>query len=117
MAPLPKYNTTIEEVHHIEKLDAPSGTAISLANDIINETNYDNWNLQTPKQNEIGIVAKRIENVPGTHYINYESEVDSIQITHTAHTRAGFALGAVIAAEFVANKQGVFTMKDVLNIS
>lgn len=117
MTQLPKYNTTIEEVHHIEKLDAPSGTAISLANDIINETNYDNWSLESPKQNEIGIVAKRIENVPGTHSINYNSEVDSIQIKHTAHSRTGFALGAIIAAEFVYNKQGLFTMKDVLNIS
>ena len=117
MAQLPQYKATMEEVHHTEKLDAPSGTAISLANDIINETHYTDWALESPKQNEIGIVAKRIENVPGTHYINYTSEVDSIQINHTAHTRAGFALGAVIAAEFVYNKRGVFTMKDVLNIS
>ena len=117
MAQLPQYKATMEEVHHTEKLDAPSGTAISLANDIINETHYTDWALESPKQNEIGIVAKRIENVPGTHYIKYTSEVDSIQINHTAHTRAGFALGAVIAAEFVYNKRGVFTMKDVLNIS
>ncbi len=117
MARLPQYKTSMEEVHHIEKLDAPSGTAISLANDIINETNYDNWVLESPKKNDIGIVAKRIENVPGTHVVNYDSQVDSIQIRHTAHSRAGFALGAVIAAEFVMNKRGVFTMKDVLNIS
>jgi len=117
MARLPQYSAGIEEIHHTEKLDAPSGTAISLANDIINETNYDNWVLESPKQNEIGILAKRSENVPGTHVVNYDSEIDSIQIKHTAHSRAGFALGAVIAAEFVLNRQGVFTMKDVLNIS
>lgn len=117
MARLPQYNAGIEEIHHIEKLDAPSGTAISLANDIINETNYDNWVLESPKQNEITILAKRTKNVPGTHTINYDSEVDSIQIKHTAHSRAGFALGAIIAAEFICKKQGIFTMKDVLNIS
>ena len=72
--------------------------------------------MDTPKLNEIPIVAKRIENVPGTHHINYESEVDSIQIKHTAHSRQGFALGAVIAAEWIVSKTGVFTMKDVLNI-
>lgn len=114
---LPQYKTSIEEIHHTQKLDAPSGTAITLAEAIIDETNYKNWTLDTPKQDEIGILAKRIENVPGTHEINYESTVDSIQIKHTAHSRQGFALGAVIAAEYVHDKKGVFTMKDVLNIS
>jgi 4-hydroxy-tetrahydrodipicolinate reductase len=114
---LPQYKTSIEEIHHTQKLDAPSGTAITLAEGIIETTDYKNWSLDAPKQNEIGILAKRIENVPGTHEINYDSEVDSIQIKHTAHSRQGFALGAVIAAEYVHDKQGVFTMKDVLNIS
>ncbi|OUS00063.1 4-hydroxy-tetrahydrodipicolinate reductase [Flavobacteriales bacterium 33_180_T64] len=114
---LPEYKTSIEEIHHTQKLDAPSGTAITLAEDIIKETDYKNWTLDSPKQNEIGIFAKRIENVPGTHEVNYDSEVDSIQITHTAHNRQGFALGAVIAAEYVHDKKGIFTMKDVLNIS
>ncbi|WP_047546522.1 4-hydroxy-tetrahydrodipicolinate reductase [Psychroserpens sp. Hel_I_66] len=117
MAKLPQYKVDVEEIHHTQKLDAPSGTAITLAKDIIESTNYENWTLDTPKPNEIGITAKRIEHVPGTHDINYKSEVDSIQITHTAHSRKGFALGAVIAAEFIHDKKGVFTMKDVLNIN
>lgn len=114
---LPQYKASIEEIHHTQKLDAPSGTAITLAESIIEQTDYKNWTLDTPKQKEIGILAKRIENVPGTHEINYDSEIDSIQIKHTAHSRQGFALGAVIAAEFVHDKKGIFTMKDVLNIS
>nr|WP_321226437.1 4-hydroxy-tetrahydrodipicolinate reductase [uncultured Psychroserpens sp.] len=117
MEKLPQYKVNIEEIHHTQKLDAPSGTAITLAKGIIDETNYEKWTLNTPKQNEIGILAKRIENVPGTHDVNYDSAVDSIQIKHTAHSRQGFALGAVIAAEYVHDKKGVFTMKDVLNIS
>jgi len=114
---LPQYKASIEEIHHTQKLDAPSGTAITLAEDIIKHTHYKNWTLDSPKQNEIGIFAKRVENVPGTHEVNYESQVDSIQIKHTAHSRQGFALGAVIAAEFVHDKTGVFTMKDVLRIN
>ncbi|MDG5491518.1 4-hydroxy-tetrahydrodipicolinate reductase [Psychroserpens sp. SPM9] len=117
MAKLPEYTASMEEIHHTEKLDAPSGTAITLAETIIERSNYKKWTLDAPKQNEIGILAKRIENVPGTHEVNYNSEVDSIQIKHTAHSRKGFALGAVIAAEFIHDKKGIFTMKDVLNIS
>lgn len=113
----PQYKVSMEEIHHTQKLDAPSGTAISLAKDIIEHSDYKNWTMDAPKQNEIGIFAKRIENVPGTHEINYASEVDSIQIKHIAHNRQGFALGAVIAAEYVHGKKGIFTMKDVLNIS
>lgn len=116
MKDLPQYDVTIEEIHHTQKLDAPSGTAISLAEQIINQSDYKNWTLETPKPNEIGILAKRIENVPGTHEINYKSEVDCISIKHTAHSREGFALGAVIAAEWIYDKTGVYTMKDVLNI-
>ncbi|WP_435413536.1 4-hydroxy-tetrahydrodipicolinate reductase [Psychroserpens mesophilus] len=116
MTGLPQYDVNIEEIHHTQKLDAPSGTAITLAEQIMNQLDYKNWTLETPKPKEIGILAKRIENVPGTHEINYESEVDTISIKHTAHSREGFALGAVIAAEWIHDKTGVYTMKDVLNI-
>ena len=116
MKGLPQYKVSIEEIHHTQKLDAPSGTAISLANDIISQSDYTNWTLEHPKSSELPIVAKRIENVQGTHEITYESVVDSIQIKHTAHSREGFALGAVVAAEWLQHKKGVFTMKDVLNI-
>jgi 4-hydroxy-tetrahydrodipicolinate reductase len=116
MAALDQYKVRMEETHHTQKLDAPSGTAITLANGIIAETSYKKWTLDTPKADEIGIVAKRIENVPGTHEIVYESKVDTIEIKHTAHSREGFALGAVIAAEWIIGKKGVFSMKDVLNI-
>ena len=114
MANLKQYNVSMEEIHHTQKLDAPSGTAITLAEGIIKNTNYANWTLETPISNEIHIDAKRIENVPGTHSIFYDSEVDQIEIKHTAHSREGFALGAVIAAEWIVGKKGVFTMKDVL---
>ncbi|MEZ4852670.1 4-hydroxy-tetrahydrodipicolinate reductase [Flavobacterium sp.] len=114
MANLEQYNVSMEEIHHTQKLDAPSGTAISLANGIIKNTDYANWTLETAKKNEIHIDAKRIENVPGTHSVFYDSEVDQIEIKHTAHSREGFALGAVIAAEWILGKKGVFTMKDVL---
>lgn len=117
MSKLSQYNIDIEEIHHTQKLDAPSGTAISLANDIIEEhSKYNRWALDEKTEGSIPITAKRIENVPGTHTINYESEVDSISIKHTAHSRDGFALGAVIAAEWILGKTGVFSMKDVLNI-
>lgn len=116
MRGLPQYQVSIEEIHHTQKLDAPSGTAITLANTIIEQSEYSQWTLDSPKANELPITAKRIENVPGTHEITYESTVDSIQIKHTAHSREGFALGAVVAAEWLLGKKGVFTMKDVLNI-
>ena len=116
MANLKQYNVSMEEIHHTQKLDAPSGTAITLAEGIIKNTNYANWTLETPISNEIHIDAKRIENVPGTHSIFYDSEVDQIEIKHTAHSREGFALGAVIAAEWLTGKKGVFTMKDVLGL-
>ncbi len=117
MSTLDQYKVSVEETHHTQKLDAPSGTAITLANGIIEETMYKGWTLDAPKSDEIGIVAKRIENVPGIHEITYESNVDKIQIKHSAYSREGFALGAVIAAEWVVGKKGVFTMKDVLNIN
>jgi 4-hydroxy-tetrahydrodipicolinate reductase len=116
MSGFPEYSTEIEEIHHTQKLDAPSGTAITLAEQIIKNTDYKNWTLGQPKSNEIHIEAKRIEGVPGTHEITYNSEIDAISIKHTAHSRQGFAMGAVIAAEWIKDKKGVFTMKDVLNI-
>lgn len=116
MKNLGQYKVSMEEIHHTQKLDAPSGTAITLAEGIINNSNYTNWTLDTPKENEIKIEAKRIGTVPGTHSIFYDSPVDQIEIKHTAHNREGFALGSVVAAEWLIGKKGVFTMKDVLNI-
>ncbi|CAM3707672.1 4-hydroxy-tetrahydrodipicolinate reductase [Flavobacterium chungbukense] len=110
------YKVSMEEIHHIHKLDAPSGTAISLAQGVIQNSNYDEWTLEDAKNDQIHIEAKRIGEVPGTHTVNYDSAIDSIEIKHTAHNREGFALGAVIAAEWLAGKQGIFTMKDVLNL-
>jgi 4-hydroxy-tetrahydrodipicolinate reductase len=116
MSNLKQYKVSMEEIHHTQKLDAPSGTAISLAKDIIDNSDYTSWTLNNPTENDILIDAKRIENVPGTHSIFYDSSVDQIEIKHTAHNREGFALGAVVAAEWLVNKKGVFTMKDVLNL-
>lgn len=116
MSKFDAYTVEIEEIHHTQKLDSPSGTAISLANGVIENSNYKNWTLENPMTTDILIDAKRIENVPGTHSVTYNSEIDSIEIKHVAHNREGFALGAVIAAEWILDKKGVFTMKDVLNI-
>jgi len=117
MSNLKQYQVDLEEIHHTQKLDAPSGTAISLAEGIIDNTNYKNWVLGDSKEaNTIAIESKRIEAVPGTHHVNYTSNVDTISVSHTAHSRQGFALGAVIAAEWIIGKTGVFTMNDVLNI-
>jgi 4-hydroxy-tetrahydrodipicolinate reductase len=111
------YNISMEEIHHTKKLDAPSGTAITLAEGIIENTSKNNWELgEKASEENIPIVAKRIPEVPGTHSVWYDSEVDTIEIKHTAHSRKGFALGAVIAAEWISDKTGVFSMKDVLNI-
>jgi len=117
MNTLEQYNISLEEIHHTQKLDTPSGTAISLAEGIIKNSDKTAWKLDnTSQNNEIPIVAKRVDDVPGTHTIDYTSEVDSIKIKHIAHNRNGFALGAVIAAEWIINKKGVFTMKDVLGL-
>ncbi len=114
---LSDYNITMEEIHHTKKLDAPSGTAITLAEGIIENSEMSNWELDGEVSDvSIPITSKRIPDVPGTHTIDYSSEVDSIEIKHTAHSRKGFALGAVVAAEWIQNKKGVFSMRDVLNI-
>ena len=116
MQDLPEYNTSLEETHHTQKLDAPSGTAITLAEDIIKNSKYGTWTLDAASPKALHINSKRIDTVPGTHEVTYTSLVDTIEIKHTAHNREGFALGAVIAAEWIADKKGVFSMKDVLNI-
>jgi 4-hydroxy-tetrahydrodipicolinate reductase len=117
MANLRDYHISLEEIHHTQKLDAPSGTAITLAESIIKNTPYNSWELDATKEHVLPIKAIREADVPGTHSINYESHVDSIEITHTAHNREGFALGALTAAEWIIGKHGVFSMKDVLHIA
>ena len=117
MANYSDYNVGVEEIHHTQKLDAPSGTAITLANQILENFNKEKWVLGvTDNKKELPIIAKRIENVAGTHQIKYESDIDEIEIIHKAKNRKGFALGAVIAAEWLVNKKGVFTMQDVLGM-
>ncbi len=116
MSKFGSYSVEMEEIHHTQKLDAPSGTAISLAKGVIENSDYTNWTLEEAKENQIHIEAVRTENVPGTHTVTYNSEVDTIEIKHTAHNRDGFALGAVIAAEWIVGKHGIFTMKDVLEL-
>ena len=116
MSKFDSYKVEMEEIHHTQKLDAPSGTAISLAKGVIENSSYTNWTLEKPEADQIHIEAKRIGTVPGTHTVTYNSVVDAIEIKHTAHNREGFALGAVIAAEWIIGKQGIFTMKDVLDL-
>ena len=114
MANYTDYDVEVKEIHHIQKLDAPSGTAITLANQILENFNKEKWVLGvTDNNNELPIIAKRIENVAGTHHVKYENDIDEIEIIHKAKNRNGFALGAVIAAEWILNKKGVFTMTDV----
>lgn len=116
MAKFNQYNVSMEEIHHTQKLDKPSGTAISLANSIINHTDKNSWSIENPLKDDLFIDVKRVDNVPGTHTIFYTSTVDTIEIKHTAHNRDGFAFGAIIAAEWIVGKTGVFTMKDVLGL-
>jgi len=114
----PEYSISIEEIHHTQKKDAPSGTAITLAEGIINNNhNKEKWVLgETANNAELSVTSKRIDPAPGTHIINYNSPIDSIEIKHTAHSRVGFASGAVLAAEFLKGKKGIYGMKDVLSI-
>lgn len=116
MAKFKEYNVEMEEIHHTQKLDKPSGTAISLANSIINHTQKNSWSIENPAKEDLFIDVKRIDAVPGTHSVFYSSAVDTIEIKHTAHSRDGFAFGAIIAAEWIIGKTGVFTMKDVLDL-
>ncbi|KKN99855.1 hypothetical protein LCGC14_0132760 [marine sediment metagenome] len=116
MQNLPEYKVSLEEIHHTQKLDAPSGTAITLAEGVIANSNYSEWKLDNSSDTSLPITSKRIGKVPGTHSVAYDSVVDSISIKHTANNREGFALGAVTAAEWIIGKSGVFTMRDVLNL-
>jgi len=118
MSHFPDYSAEIEETHHTQKLDAPSGTAITLAEGLIGEIpRIEKWEL-AEKQNSafLPIRAIRRDSVPGTHSVKYSSEIDDIEIIHTAHNRKGFALGAVMAAEYIHDKKGIFSMKDLLKI-
>ncbi len=111
-----EYNVSIEEIHHTQKKDAPSGTAITTAEVLMSALDQkNNWSLDEEKnENSIAIKAHRIENVPGTHEVDFSSAIDTIKIEHIAHNRQGFATGAVKAAEWILHKKGVFTMQDML---
>ena len=113
-----QYDVRIEETHHIHKRDSPSGTAITLAEGIIeNLDSKAKWNeTETPASDELGITAFRRDEVPGIHTIIYESNVDTISMTHDAKSREGFALGAVVAAEFLCGKKGFYTMDDLMKL-
>lgn len=112
------YDVSLEEIHHTQKKDAPSGTAITLAEQVLQSiTSKKQWtNEESTKKEDLIITSKRIDPAPGTHSIKYHSEIDDIEIIHTAHSRKGFAGGAVAAAEFIAGKKGIYTMKDVLGL-
>lgn len=114
----PEYEVSMEETHHAHKKDSPSGTAITIAERILeNLHRKKTWvNTQPHDTNELSITAHRSEEVPGTHIVKYSSEIDDIELTHTAHNRDGFALGAVVAAEFIKDKKGIFNMKDILGL-
>jgi 4-hydroxy-tetrahydrodipicolinate reductase len=116
MNPLNDYEISIKEIHHVHKLDAPSGTAITLANDLIaNVDRKKKWELnQAGDPSVVKITAVREDEVPGTHIVTCESEVDTIEITHLAKSRRGLALGAILAAEFIKGKKGVFSMQDMM---
>ncbi len=112
----PEYNVSVEETHHTQKKDAPSGTAITILEQILdNLKRKETWSLETGGQgSEVAVVAHRVEHVPGTHNVKYTSAIDEIEIMHTAHSRDGFAYGAVLAAEYIQHRKGNFTMRDVL---
>lgn len=121
IAPYNEYNVAVEEIHHTQKLDYPSGTALTLTDGIIqNHTAYTTWNTalnETPetKENSIPVKAVREENIPGTHSVSYASDIDTLKIEHVANNRVGFALGSVIAAEWIANRKGIYTFRDILD--
>ena len=117
MDKFPEYKIYLEETHHIHKLDKPSGTAITIANDILqNHSGYDYWMLDKDKDRTIPIKSLRRGEVPGDHSVVYKSSVDEIKISHSAYNRKGFAMGAIKAAEFLYNKNGIFGMSDLLKI-
>lgn len=121
MRNLNDYKLSIEEIHHTKKLDKPSGTAITLAENIIEQSSKENWKLleddnaqNTSDEAYIPITAKRLKDVKGTHTVKYSSDIDTIEIEHKAFSREGFAQGAILAAQYIHDKKGVFTMKEVL---
>jgi len=116
MAAHPDYTVTMREIHHTQKKDAPSGTAITLAEQILKEIpSLQHWvNRPAQETGELAILSERLDPAPGTHEVKYHSAIDDIEIIHTAHSREGFAGGAVLAAEFIQGKKGIFSMKDVL---
>jgi len=120
MNAFPEYKAEIEEIHHIHKLDAPSGTGITLAEGILkNHEAYNEWTLDDTNENQAGklpIIAKRIGEVPGTHIIRYHSPIDDIEISHIAKGREGFASGAILAAEWLIGKKGIFGMRDLMKL-
>ena len=118
MALHPEYAVTLEEIHHTQKKDAPSGTAITLAEQVMeNIPGKKKWvNAPASNEEELSIFSKRIDPAPGTHTVKYSSPIDDIEIIHTAHNRKGFATGAVLAAEFIKGKKGIFSMKEVLGL-
>lgn len=118
MAAHSEYDVSIEEIHHIQKKDAPSGTAITLAEDILEKIPFKKKWVNQPAAHaaQLSIISERINNVPGTHKVKYNSEADAIELVHTARSRKGFAEGALKAAEFLYGKKGIFTMKDVLGL-
>ena len=116
MAQWKEYDVSIEEIHHLEKKDAPSGTAITIAEGILKYNDKNNWKLNSREQDSLNITAKREEDVKGTHKVSYNSSIDTISFIHEAHNREGFAKGAILAAEWLKDKKGVFSMKDVLGL-
>lgn len=118
----PEYSASVQEIHHKQKLDAPSGTAVSIANDMmLGNEDYSSWihsenSAPTVQKGQISVTSFREDDVPGTHIVDYTSEIDTIEIKHIAHNRKGFGLGAVIAAEWMIGKTGVFTMQDVIKL-
>lgn len=118
MANQPAYDVVIKEVHHTQKKDAPSGTAVTLAEQVLaNLLRKSSWTNSSPTApHELEVISERIDPAPGTHYVKYTSDVDEIEIIHTAHNRKGFALGAILAAEYIADKKGIFSMKEVLGL-
>ncbi len=113
----PEYEPSITEIHHTQKLDAPSGTAITLANQILKYSQKKQWALHNKNNKDLCIDAKREGDIKGTHYVQYKSAVDTITISHEAHSREGFALGALLAANWIQGKQGIFGMNNVLGIN
>lgn len=113
-----EYNVVVDETHHTQKLDSPSGTAITLAEGIIEKLERkEKWvNEKDKVDTHLNIISHRIDNIPGTHEVKYTSPIDDIEIKHTAHNRKGFAMGAVVAAEWITGKKGVYTMRDVLKL-